>query len=67
MSILFPHKQNQVIREKCPACGELHDVLRPLGIIIVMICPLIKDLIYLHKIVVNKETRDIVKKSLLGT
>ncbi|HQU83985.1 MAG TPA: hypothetical protein PKY59_12695 [Pyrinomonadaceae bacterium] len=54
----------------CPACGKEHQVvyfsIEPVSIPLLK-CPLITDLIYLNKVTVNRESRKIIKESLLGT
>jgi hypothetical protein len=54
---------NTNVTAKCVACGKHHSIVVVLGIG-VMMCTLIKDLIYLNGVTVNKESREIIKKEL---
>lgn len=66
MSFFQQQKTTEYRQDKCPACERPHTVLNPFGIILVMICPLIRDLIYVDKIMATRETRERVRESLLG-
>jgi uncharacterized membrane protein len=54
---------NTNVTAKCVACGKHHSIVVVLSIG-VMMCTLIKDLIYLNGVTVNKESREIIKKEL---
>jgi hypothetical protein len=51
------------ITAKCVACGKHHSIVVVLDIG-VLVCTLIKDLIYLNCVTVNKESREVIKKEL---
>ena len=66
MSFYNRQQITKIQHEKCPACDAMHQVVRPFREIPVLICPLIRDLIYLYGIAATKESRQIIRESLLG-
>ena len=51
--------------KRCPACDKDHEIFTPLPNIAILICPLIKDLIYVNNLA-TKPVRLEIKNIIFG-